>query len=85
VITRSKYDHVALILRYTNEKVVIFESLSETGVGICEWDRFLNQKWNNMYDLVVYRKLYLTRSKIFTDTIDEFVRQSVGKKFKMNA
>jgi hypothetical protein len=45
MVTRSKYDHVAMLVRFNDGKLVIFESLRDTGVGICEWDRFITKKW----------------------------------------
>lgn len=62
MVTRSKYDHVAMVVRFGGGggsagegKLVIFEALRETGVGICEWDRFINKKWYQLYSRVVYR------------------------------
>lgn len=84
MITRSKYDHIALILRYSNGKLVIFESLRDTGVSVCDWDRFMRMKWFNLYNKVEFRKLYYPRSQKFIDVLEDFVKQSIGKKFKIN-
>ena len=74
VFTRSKYDHVALILRYNQSKVVIFESLTDNGVQCSDWEKFITQKWCNLYNLIIYRKLYFPRDKQMMDKIDDFVK-----------
>jgi hypothetical protein len=37
------YDHVALVVKFSDGRVVLFEALRETGVGICDWDKFINK------------------------------------------
>jgi hypothetical protein len=61
------YDHVALVVKFSDGRVVLFEALRETGVGICDWDKFINKKWNEMYSKVIYRKLYAERTEEFTN------------------
>ena len=84
-MTRSKYDHVAMILRYKNGKIVLFESLRDTGVSVCDWQRFVSLKWFDLYYKVEYRKLYGTRGHEFITVLDDFIKQSIGKRFKINA
>ena len=84
IITRSSYDHVAMVLKYSSGKIVIFESLRDTGVSVCEMNKFINKKWFDMYYKIVFRKLSYPRNQKFSDTIEDFVKQSVGKKFKVN-
>jgi hypothetical protein len=73
VVTGSKYDHVALILRFPDGRVAIFESLRETGVTIVEWDRFINKKWYELYSRIVYRRLHCERTPEFFQILDDFV------------
>ncbi|CDW74624.1 UNKNOWN [Stylonychia lemnae] len=75
----------ALVLKYSSGKLVLFESLRDTGVSVCEWNKFINKKWFDMYNKVVFRKLHFPRSQGFSTVIEDFVQQSVGKKFKVNA
>lgn len=51
-MTAADYDHIALVLRYSNGKIVLLESLRETGVTTCEWDRFIRLKWYEKYHSV---------------------------------
>lgn len=61
-ITRSEYDHVAMLLRFSNGKLVIFESTGQTvlkfdnyfeiclqGVGVLNWDNFTKNEWHSAY------------------------------------
>ena len=84
VVTSSKFDHVALVVRLSQDRLVIFESLRETGVATCDWDRFITKKWNEMYNLIVYRKLKTVRDENFALVIQDFMRQTLGKPFKLN-
>lgn len=84
MVTRSKYDHVALIVRFPNGRLAIFESLRETGVTIVEWDRFMNKKWYDLYSRIVYRRLHSERTPEFTQILDDFIKQTLGKPFKIN-
>jgi hypothetical protein len=72
-----------MLVRFADGKLVVFESLRDTGVGICEWDRFINKKWNELYTRVVFRKLHCSR-KNFSPRLEEFIKQSLGKPFKLN-
>jgi len=84
LFTRSSIDHVALLLKYSNGKVVIFESLSNQGVGVVDWERFMRLNWHEMYNRVVYRKVYFGRTAQTLKTLEEFVKQSLGKGFQIN-
>jgi hypothetical protein len=41
-VTNSCYDHVAMILRYANSRVVYFESTGNNGVALYSWDSFMS-------------------------------------------
>jgi hypothetical protein len=84
IITRSNYDHVALLIKFPDGRLVIFEALRENGVTICDWDRFMTKKWHELYHRIVYRKLYSRREHQFNEVLEDFVRQTLGKPFKIN-
>jgi len=75
---------VALLLRYSTGKIVVFESLNESGVGVVDWQKFLNLKWFDLYDRIAYRKLHFARNEAFLENLDDFVKQAMGKKFNLN-
>eukprot|EP00347_Sterkiella_histriomuscorum_P001620 403371331 len=85
MLTRSDYDHIALLIKYDNSKIVIFESLRDQGVQVCQWDKFINMNWHDMYHKIVYRKLFFPRTKMFHEGLEDFMKQSIGKRFKINA
>ena len=74
VLTRSDYDHIALVIRYENDKIVVFESLRDTGVTMCPWEKFMNLKWYSNYDRVIYRRLNFPRTKEFNQVLEDFVK-----------
>ena len=75
---------MALVIRTRGGKLVIFESLRESGVQIVDWDRFKAKKWHLLYTKITYRKLHHSKENFFTEVIEDFVKQSVGKPFKIN-
>lgn len=75
MVTRSKYDHVAVLVRVSESRLVVLESLRETGVSVCDWDRFVTKKWHNLYSLISYRRLSCDRPEPdFSTTVNDFVR-----------
>jgi hypothetical protein len=59
--TRSEYDHVALILRYSNGEIYLFEATGKDGVGLCSWQTFMRNKWHLLYEKLVFRHLEINR------------------------
>ena len=54
LITWSKYDHVAVVLKWMDDKVLIFESTGENGVDILDWNLFIEKGWPSLYHKIVY-------------------------------
>ena len=52
--TRSNYDHIALLLKYTNGKVVIFEATGKEGIVLCTWESFIKNNWHKIYSKYVF-------------------------------
>ncbi len=84
ILTRSAFDHVALLVKFPDGRLVIFEALRENGVTLCDWDRFMTRKWHSLYNRIVYRKLAHSRTSKFTEILEDFIRQTLGKPFKIN-
>jgi len=83
--TRSKYDHVAMILRYSNGKLVLLESTGTTGVALCNWHDFMGYKWHLLYSRLVYRHLYNERDSNMMEKLEKYVKGVIGKKYKISA
>lgn len=48
-ITGDDFDHVALLLRYNNGELFIFEAIGSTGVSLLNWNNFVKNKWHLLY------------------------------------
>jgi hypothetical protein len=83
-LTFSKYDHVALILRYSTGLIAILESTRDTGVQVLFWDIFLGMNWHNLYKRLVTRKLQGPKSTSFIESLHNFVSRVEGKKYSLS-
>jgi len=48
-VTRSEYDHVALLLKLSDRNIVLFEATGNSGVALCRWTTFKRNEWHNLY------------------------------------
>jgi hypothetical protein len=55
-------DHVCIVLRYSSGTIVLFEALGGMGVTLTDWKEFIDNKWNQAYKKIVYRKLHVKRT-----------------------
>ena len=75
VLTQAKYDHVGMVVRHSDGKLSVFESLRESGVALCDWERFVTKKWYKLYHSMAYRRLSCSREEpLFTDTVNNFIK-----------
>jgi len=69
--TRSRFDHVALIIKNENNAIIILEATANKGVSGYLWTTFVKKKVYNEYEQIVYRRLIhnntLKISKKFID------------------
>ncbi|OMJ90100.1 hypothetical protein SteCoe_7587 [Stentor coeruleus] len=85
LVTNSKYDHVAIILKYSSGRVALFEATGENGVSIVFWDDFTLNQWEKLYSKLVYRRLDFDRSERALKGLEEFIYSVEGKKYKITA
>lgn len=85
LVTNSKYDHVAIILKYSSGRIALFEATGENGVSIVFWDDFTLNQWEKLYSKLVYRKLDFDRSERALKELEEFIYSVEGKKYKITA
>ncbi|CAG9329567.1 unnamed protein product [Blepharisma stoltei] len=83
VLTRSKFDHVAMLLCYSSGKIGLLEATGLDGVGIVFWDDFLMYNWHLLYSRIVYRKLNIERDQKMLDILSDFVDKVKGKGYKI--
>lgn len=57
-LTGSRFDHVAVIIKYHSGQVVVFESLDGKGVSRWDWNYFWKSGyWQKNYSKIVFRRL----------------------------
>jgi len=59
--TRSEYDHVAIILHFSSGRLMVLESMRDSGVNMVEWASFVEKDWFKYYDRIVHRRLFCKR------------------------
>lgn len=85
LVTRSHYDHVALLLRYSNGQLMLLEATAGTGVALVPWDEFLGFRWNVDYRCLALRRLEYTRKDEMLVALGEFLEDVVGKRYRITA
>jgi len=48
-VTRSQYDHVAMVLKYNEKDVVLLEATGQSGVTLCKWSSFKANNFHILY------------------------------------
>lgn len=71
-LTRSQYDHVAIILRSGDSELRFLEA-EMNGVGICDWKTFMKNHWYNLYKSICFRHLEIDRNDDFTIKVEKFI------------
>jgi len=86
VFTRSRFDHVALILKDCTNEIFILEATVSIGVSAFSWDNFVQKKGYNLFDKIVYRHLHFNKTadsllklrKFITVFLIFFAKQKIG-------
>jgi hypothetical protein len=79
--TWSKYDHVAMILKFESHpnEIFIVEATGNTGVSINKWSSLRKHIGvNKFYQKCVYRHLVLVRDQEYMSNLESFLKQAVG-------
>lgn len=80
-VTSSKFDHIAIVLKYDEEPGELFILDSTTqGVTVSRWSdfRLITQDY---YHHLFYRKLHTDRNEDFFLKLDTFIKHVVGCKY----
>lgn len=83
-VTKSEYDHVAMILKYSSGKIALFEATGADGVSIVYWDDFIFYQWEKLYSRLMYRKLTFERSEYALKELEEFIFAVQGKQYRIS-
>ena len=82
-LTRTKYDHVGLILKFENQEIGFIEATRPYGVVFTYWDEFFQREFKKHYKSVSYRKLEVVRTKKMLEDLEEFTRNAKGKNYRL--
>jgi hypothetical protein len=84
---------VALILRYNNGKLVLFEATGYNGVATLDWKNFKMHRYYQLYSKIVFRHLNMIKDPTLILELENFIKvikndsckqTVVGKKYKLN-
>lgn len=84
LFTRASYDHVAMILRYSDGELGILEATQDTGVNIVMWEHFLLNNWQLLYSRLVLRHLETDRNDLFVEELEKFISSNRNKAYGLN-
>lgn len=79
--TRSKYDHVGLVLKFLNGEIGFIEASLLYGVVFTYWDQLFCKEQKKIYTKIVYRQLNVSRSETMLSNLDSFVQLARGKAY----
>lgn len=83
-LTNTDYDHVAMVLKYsdTPDQIYILEANSNRGVVIKTWQQLKrNVGKNKFYSMVVFRHVSFDRSEKAFQNLQIFMSQAEGLKY----
>mmetsp|Transcript_12777 Transcript_12777/g.23788 ORF Transcript_12777/g.23788 Transcript_12777/m.23788 type:complete len:353 (+) Transcript_12777:419-1477(+) len=83
-LTFSKYDHVAMIIRYATGELALLESTSLDGVAIVRWQDFIDYRWHLLYQMIVYRHLETERNEEMVQKLEDFICRVKGMQYLLN-
>lgn len=83
-ITGGQYDHVALLLRFANGKLVVLEATGTAGVSLVAWSDFVKHSWYKLYPRIVHRRVQFSKTKETMQHFEQFVRTVVGKPYDIS-
>ena len=87
-ITRSRYDHVAMVVNIPLDplKLHFIESVSNQGVRLQTWDRIKAEIGKRKhFKKVIFRKVNINRDQNLQSKIDEFLDQAIGHEHNINS
>ena len=84
MLTQSDYDHVAMVLKFDEDKEVYFLEATTEGVSMTAWS-VLKTYSDILYSRVVIRHLHANRDEQMMEELAAFVDKAVGKKYQINA
>ena len=83
MITHSDYDHIAMVMKFDNGDVKVFESNTADGVQIYLWKDYTVRF--NIYDQIALRKLCYEKKKGLHEDFLGFAKKAIGGDYSIGA
>jgi len=81
-ITNSDFDHVAMVVKFKKNDLMIFESNQMYGVSIYDWKQYI--QYFDLYQKITIRKLeYIKKADVQREMLN-FVKKNLGKNYEIN-
>lgn len=80
--TNSDFDHVAMVVKFRKNDLMIFESNQMYGVSIYDWKQYI--QYFDLYQKITIRKLqYIKKADVQRELLN-FVKKNLGKNYEIN-
>ncbi len=77
LVTRSRFDHVGVLVRDYAGTLFILEATQSNGVNTFNWTNYVEQKQYKEIERIVYRHMKYDRSGEATHKLGEFLKVSI--------
>mmetsp|Transcript_935 Transcript_935/g.2208 ORF Transcript_935/g.2208 Transcript_935/m.2208 type:complete len:347 (+) Transcript_935:2967-4007(+) len=85
VLINSNYDHVAMVLRYSSGRILLFEATQGSGVTLLDWEDYVQQKSYQGVFKVAYRHLEVELTDEMLKGLEDFIGGVEGKSYFLSA
>lgn len=82
-LTHSAYDHVAMVLTFTDDDDIYLLEATSEGVHVVSWTDMKIFK-DRIYSKIVWRKLYSDRNDEFWEILETFVNAVEDRKYNIS-
>lgn len=82
-ITRSKFDHIGLVIRFKSGEIGFLEASRAYGVSLTYWDTYFKKDWKKIYSEIWYKKLDLVRTSEMISDLERFIKNTKGKGYSL--
>ena len=80
--TNSDFDHVAMVVKFRKNDLMIFESNQMYGVSIYDWKQYI--QYFDLYQKITIRKLQYIKKVDVQRELLNFVKKNLGKNYEIN-
>ena len=80
-VTASKFDHVAMILKFEAEpnEIFLIEATGNRGVALNRWDYLRDHIGDQkFYKKIIFRHIEYDRSNQMIDNLEMFLKEAIG-------